>query len=490
MYSSALKLEEYCQAPTPLPTEPDGPSALEVCASYHGVLIGARYLDDVAPKRRRWPSHGLDPCASYTIGQSPRADAPAPSEVIGGADLPLVCRVGRGYLINVTPQMTGDVVVGGKVYRLADYLAGRGTSFTLPPAGRARIDCGAMRFQLAPTTRTNPLPKRWLNWRWDELRWNLGALVVLGIFLLMIFAIPPQGATVTRDDPGMTRAFIPFNLAAPELPEVPRFLTKSPSPGAGEPGKAHAGPSGKMGDKNSQKPSGRYAVKGEGQDMHLGRAEAEAAIRDKGILGLLKDGAKSPFASILGRGTAVGDAKEDIMGNLLAANLDNGYGAGGWDVTGTGLGGGGFGEGTLGLGNFNTLGGSGYGHGPGTGLGKLAQRRPLTPEGPFGQVTVKGSLDKEIIRRVVRLHMNEVKYCYDHELLRKPSLGGRISLQFIISGTGQVISSFVQSTTMNDLRVEGCVAGAVRRWAFPKPTGAGIAIVSYPFNFVAAGGNN
>jgi hypothetical protein len=42
---------------------------------------------------------------------------------------------------------------------------------------------------------------------------------------------------------------------------------------------------------------------------------------------------------------------------------------------------------------------------------------------------------------------------------------------------------------MNDVRVESCVVSAVKRWDFPKPTGGGIAIVSYPFNFVAGAGN-
>jgi hypothetical protein len=489
MYSSALRIEEYPGTPTPVTTEPEGPPALEVRASYHGVLIGTRFLSDAEPKRRLRARQGLDPLTYYTIGQLPSADAPAPSEVIGATDLPLVCRFGQGFLVNVTPQMTGDVAVGGKVYRLADYLAGRGSNFTLPANGHARIDCGAMSYELLHTTRANPLPRRWLNWRWDEQKWNLGSLVALGIFLLMIFAIPPETETVSTTFRGTTRAFIPYTVTAQEVPEVPEFFNQRPDQSPGEPGKAHAGTSGKMGDKNSKKPTGKYAVKGDGKDMHLGKAEAEAAIRKQGILGLLEGGARSPFASILGRGTAMGDAKEDIMGNLLAANIDDGWGTGGWSVSGTGNGGAGFGEGTLGVGNFNTLGAPGYGHGPGTGLAKLPQRHTITPRVTIGQITTRGSLDREIIRRVVRLHMNEVKYCYDEELLRKPGLGGRISLQFIISGTGQVISSFVQSTTMNNVRVESCVASAVKRWAFPKPLGGGIAIVSYPFNFVAGGGN-
>ena len=47
----------------------------------------------------------------------------------------------------------------------------------------------------------------------------------------------------------------------------------------------------------------------------------------------------------------------------------------------------------------------------------------------------------------------------------------------------------MQSSTLDNLRVEKCVTDAVKRWPFPKPREGGIAIVSYPFNFVAGNGS-
>jgi len=52
--------------------------------------------------------------------------------------------------------------------------------------------------------------------------------------------------------------------------------------------------------------------------------------------------------------------------------------------------------------------------------------------------------------------MSEV--CYDQELARKPALAGRIFVQFAISSAGQVFTSVMQSTSMNDARVENCVS--------------------------------
>ena len=467
----------------PLTPYLDGSPALEVRASYNGTLIGTRFLAETPPARRFKRSTGLDPQTSYMIGQSPHADAPAASELLGGTDLPLVSRWSEGFLVNVTPQMTGDVAVGGKVYRLADYLAGRGCNFTLPPNARARIECGAMSFRLDHTTRAEPLPKRWFAWRWDEHKFTLGSFLALGLFLLMIFAVPPEGMSLSGDLMGLSRTFVPFTIQAPEPEKVPEFLAQRPDKDQGNSGKAHIGESGKMGDKNAKRQSGLYAIKGDGKDMHLGKEDAKSAILSTGILGVLRSTQGSRFTSIFGRDSAVGDAQNDVLSNLVGSEIAGAYGVSGFGITGSGNGGGGTGLATIGTGDFNTSLGRNYGRGTGIGLpGRQAVRVAGVTT---GIVTTRGSLDKEIIRRVVRLHMNEVKYCYDQELVRKANLGGRVSVQFIIAATGQVINSFVQSTTMSNVRVEKCVVDAVKRWEFPKPTGGGIAIVSYPFNFVA-----
>jgi TonB family protein len=146
---------------------------------------------------------------------------------------------------------------------------------------------------------------------------------------------------------------------------------------------------------------------------------------------------------------------------------------------------------TIGLGNLGTIGkggGGGNGSGYGRGAGGLGGRRAKAPDVIPGQANVRGSLDKEIIRRIIRRHINEVKYCYEQELTKKPDLGGRIMVQFTIAASGQVIASVLQNSTMGNARVENCTVQAVKRWEFPKPLGGGIVIVSYPFVLTPAGG--
>jgi len=128
-----------------------------------------------------------------------------------------------------------------------------------------------------------------------------------------------------------------------------------------------------------------------------------------------------------------------------------------------------------------------------TGVGDRGVPRPMAPEivaGPAsvrgivaGPASVRGALDKQIVDRIVRRHINEVKYCYDLESTKKTNLAGRISVQLTIAATGQVIASVLQSSTVGNVGVENCVVQAVRRWMFPHPPGGGLVIVSYPFSF-------
>ena len=94
---------------------------------------------------------------------------------------------------------------------------------------------------------------------------------------------------------------------------------------------------------------------------------------------------------------------------------------------------------------------------------------------------VDGDESKEIVRRIIRRHINEVKACYERELAHQPDLAGRMLVQFTIAASGQVVASVLQRSTMGNARVESCTIEAVRRWQFPKPLGGGTVIISYPF---------
>ena len=88
----------------------------------------------------------------------------------------------------------------------------------------------------------------------------------------------------------------------------------------------------------------------------------------------------------------------------------------------------------------------------------------------------------------MHLHRNEIRDCYEKELQRDPSLKGMVSTKFVISASGSVSASQTQSSTLKNSRLEQCVNGKIRRWAFPQPKGGGVVIVNYPFNFSGGSG--
>jgi len=87
---------------------------------------------------------------------------------------------------------------------------------------------------------------------------------------------------------------------------------------------------------------------------------------------------------------------------------------------------------------------------------------------------------------VIRHHLDDIECCYGTELTNQPDLSGRVTIQFTIAASGAILASVVQSSTINNPHTEICIAQVLRRWAFPKPQGGGIVIVSYPFDLAPA----
>jgi TonB family protein len=454
-----------------------------------GGMVAGLALTYMGLKRRGKSS------PNFLIGSDSGVDAPVSPDFVPSSSHPLVAATGADYVVNVTPRMTGEVYVDNQSYQLQQFIQQRGSSFSLPQGGSARLDCGETTFVVSATAKPRRLEVPFLTWKWDEQVYTVGSAVALGLFLLMIFSVPPDPKSLSLDLFNSDNRFVKFLIKPPEEKEedIPEWLKSKKPEEQGGKGKRHKGEEGKMGKKTSKNKEGLYGLKGpkDNPDPHLAKKLAEEQAKNAGILGVLKQTEGSHIASIFGRDSALGNDASDVLGGLIGNQIGEAYGVGGLGLVGTGSGGGGTGEGTIGLGNLGTIGkggGGGNGSGYGRGAGGLGGRRAKAPDVIPGQANVRGSLDKEIIRRIIRRHINEVKYCYEQELTKKPELGGRIMVQFTIAASGQVIASVLQNSTMGNARVENCTVQAVRRWEFPKPLGGGIVIVSYPFVLTPAGG--
>lgn len=112
------------------------------------------------------------------------------------------------------------------------------------------------------------------------------------------------------------------------------------------------------------------------------------------------------------------------------------------------------------------------------GFGSRGQKVPTVRQ---ATATVDGPLDKDIVRRIVRAHMNEVRSCYNAGLSNDPTVAGTVAIEFTIAADGFVSTSKVAESDLSDAKVGECIAKMVKRWQFPKPTGGGAVRVLYPF---------
>lgn len=288
--------------------------------------------------------------------------------------------------------------------------------------------------------------------------------LVLGIYLATA-PPPPENEVMEIPD-----RFVDLLLQQPE-PEQPKRDNKpEANPDAGEGAKAKK-EEGKVGKKDAK----MKQAKGNKVEMQQKQLDKEIA-EDAGVLGALRDGGE--LDGVFGSSNLNSDLTGGIGGLIGAKGTQ--IGSGGLGSRGSGLGGGGSAEGLGGLGTKGRgSGASGYGSGGGNfgakgegGIGRIG-----------GDPIILGALDKSLIDAVIKRHMNQIRYCYQRELTKNPSLEGKIVVKFVIAKDGTVSKSSIKSSSMGNASVEGCITGRFMQFQFPEPKGGGIVIVSYPFIF-------
>jgi TonB family protein len=109
----------------------------------------------------------------------------------------------------------------------------------------------------------------------------------------------------------------------------------------------------------------------------------------------------------------------------------------------------------------------------------MAGATPTVPRGAGPSGDASSSIG---IQAVVRSRLFEVRRCYERGKMDEPELKGRVTVRIAIPPAGGVASALVESSSLGNSRVEGCIVDAVRAWPFPAPAGSTPLVISYPFN--------
>jgi hypothetical protein len=353
----------------------------------------------------------------------------------------------------------------------------------VPAAGAVRAEVGG---QLAIEARPRkPSPVKGAPW-WERINYQFLNLFLVLFFLQAGFIVAannfPYDTDVLADDlfknPSRMAKFV---IKPPEAQPKPRG-PKGDAEKKDEPGEAaekHKGDEGQMGKKDAPKTNARSAPKAIDPN-------AKDMVKRTGLLAALGRGGGG-LSTVFGSGGLGGDLR-GAVGNMFGPVVGDSQGLGGLGIRGSGSGGGGQGE-TIGIGAVGTKGRGGGLGSYGTGVGGLGKKGDRDVNISTGTAVVMGSVDKELIRKVIQDHAAQIRYCYEQQLAVNPRLQGKVSVKWVINGDGSASNAQIDGsgTTLDDGKVHDCMMARITSWQFPKPKGGGIAVITYPWILRSAG---
>jgi hypothetical protein len=419
----------------------------------------------------------------FVIGAGDGVDFFIPLEgTVTGSSFELVRQRAGGaeWVVRYTKQMGGTVTRGGQTVPLAEaggMPEGEGFSLSITDDMEVTVSIGYFTLEIRNVAKSRAMAIPPLL---DMFFLNT---VLVALFswasIMSVLLLMPLGLDTGDDDlftnPGDFQTLI---LKPP--PKDNDFLNrlKGAKSKAAEAAKNDKGQAGKKEAKPDKNNRASFKAKAD-------KPTDEQIVASK-LQQLFGDSGNQGIAALFGADVSGGEL-QTLLGGISGAKAGESYGVGGLGLRGSGPGGGGTGVATMGIGGVGTRGrGTGdasYGSGEG-GLGSKGDRDVRIN---MGTPLVYGSLDKEIIRRVVRENQAQIRYCYERELTRTPGIMGKIVAKWVITGTGSVRQAQIVESQMNNKAVESCLSSRIQTWTFPKPKGGGIVVVTYPFVFKKSG---
>jgi len=427
----------------------------------------------------------LEAGESLSIGDGEDAALPKPDGSLI-ADNP-VRAAGAGFEIDARGATNGVVYLRGRAENPSD-LARSGAPVPIVAGDYGLLQYGSLSifFQFVPVS-PKIAGKRNIDWIF-VLAFSLAILLIGGGLTLIALLTTPRALDK------------PMELASAEDLAVQFHLEEEPPPTTGDK-KDDSGSGVKdPGAKDKKDQGGGKKAKGAegalGRNADQDHTEQTGPIKQSlcGMSEVLSSDVGHEIQKTLGSISSVAEAlgglnsDKIVLGRGAGLGFHGGGEGGGGDSDGvpfgsgtmeTGWGpgrGGGFGSGSGGPGGRghggNGRGGEGGGEGTGTGERKVAGAEASQPGHGLTQAQIS---------RVVMSRFGAFRACYEAASARDPNLSGGVTIRFGVTPGGDTSGSSVQSSSLGNARVEGCILRQFARLRFPtadKPTNA-----SWPFIF-------
>ena len=224
----------------------------------------------------------VNPIRSYYVGESTdakgklTADYLIGSELLGTERMPVVIDVGGSPAVVIPAGATGDVTVGSDRMDLASVVAsGRAQpcsemagayQYPLPPGATARVSYRGLTFVVRPVNAGKPVGMAGAgNPNYKQQAWTLLSFAFHGLFLLMMYFMPPGGSALSLDLLSEDSRLAKYLMEPPETveEETPDWLQNTEAEDTeGGKGKRHKDEEGQMGKESSQKTKNKYGIQG------------------------------------------------------------------------------------------------------------------------------------------------------------------------------------------------------------------------------------
>ena len=388
-----------------------------------------------------------------------------------GAQHDMFTSTASGFTLNLdglTGDLTGQVSVGGEEQELAAVRKSKGNQISIGNKDYGYVDFGSFAIFYQDTEEPDRLVK-------GSAISNMERSVLAALFFAVVAHLGFLIAAFLfwSDEP----VFADIDLSDRFM----KVIVEEPPPEVEEEeeeedvdedvGKKAGGEEGKFGEEDKIEKSKVPKRDGELVDK----------VKDVGIHKALGSDliGRGPLQNVFGDKTGF-DSKLNAAMAGAGDNLVVGAGSQGMGLRGTGGGGGGQGFGRIhGMGRIDT----GGGRGTRARLGGKKKRKKRARI-RRGKGDIAGFCKEKDILRVVSRRQRGIQYCYEKELARNPELQGKVTMSWRIALNGKVAKVIVQSSTLKNRKVEGCMKRQIKRWRFPKPEG-GMCQVRFPFVFNA-----
>lgn len=463
---------------------PAAVSQAELKTGKFGVDVSLQWVD--------YPlQHGFYPSGTTVkVGEGKKDQFFIPEEVTGSESFDFLVPDDKFFMMNVGgDKVDADFLVDDKIIRLPE-MKRRGLvisdSFVkIDQRTAARVRFGDFTFVVGLASEPKVSKGSW--WKRFSMREHMYLLMslIFHLALILLVALVPEEQLTSTNDPydRDTRALRKVQVAMME-----RKVEEEEKKKEEEEAKKKFDETKDDGlvdrlDRNepTEKETSKLVVQNPENDKQIANnALTQVMGQQEAMLGRLLDSAGSGLGGGMMGIIVIGDTgiDADLASSLGAFGGTMGGGGGGFQGTGAWGGGGEYAPADL-----RGISGLGKKDAEGASANVRFKKGAGAPQVFAGDISIRGELDRETVRRYIQTKMNQIRWCYQQELQKNPDLAGQIKMQWVILPSGFTASVKVGETSMRNATVERCIGERIATWRFPAPKGGNPVQVFYPFIF-------